>query len=107
MRRSRSPRIFPILEAAATSRVHPMLDLRAFSCEVADEATVAVGEWITCALTYLFVKCILRTYGFRKLESLGGLTGGGITISVLQLDYALIFSITTNSSIKWPELTRR
>jgi len=57
----RSASSFPIFAAAATSLVVSKLDLKAFSCELAEEATVAVGVWITWALTYLFVKCIFRT----------------------------------------------
>ncbi|KMT14235.1 hypothetical protein BVRB_4g075940 [Beta vulgaris subsp. vulgaris] len=43
----RSPRIFPIFAAAATSRVMSMVGLKVFSCELAEAATVAVGEWTT------------------------------------------------------------
>ncbi|KAF1868643.1 hypothetical protein Lal_00036081 [Lupinus albus] len=39
----RSAKILPILPAAATSRFISKLDLNAFSCELAEEATVAVG----------------------------------------------------------------
>ena len=46
-----------------------MLDLSAFSCELAAEATVAEGEWVTWADTNLFVKCIFKTR-FKKLGDL-------------------------------------
>ncbi|CAL9130808.1 unnamed protein product [Musa acuminata var. zebrina] len=79
----RSPRIFPILLAAATSRVDSMTGLSNFSFELAEAATVAVGVWTTWVLTYLLEKCILSTYGLRYMMILGGLTGGGITIIVV------------------------
>lgn len=80
----RSPSSFPILAAAATSRVEPMLGLSNFSCELADTVTSAVGVWMTWALTCLSVICIFSTYGLRKPRILGGLTIG-ITISVVAM----------------------
>lgn len=82
----RSPSNFPIFAAAATSRVDSMLGRRSFSWELAEHVTVAVGVWITWALTKLFVKCIFKIYGLRNLVIAGALAGGGITILPNQAD---------------------
>lgn len=92
----RSPRILPIFAAAATSLVDSMLGRNAFSCELAAEATVAVGEWITWADTYLFVKCIFKRYGLRNFVSFSGRTGGGITISVSRIKHQLYNDAKSN-----------
>ena len=68
-----------LVSLLATSPVESKLGLEPFSRGNAEEATVKVGEWITGALAYLLLKCILKSQSLI----LGGLAGGGTTISVL------------------------
>uniref|UniRef100_A0A8R7PYF9 Uncharacterized protein n=1 Tax=Triticum urartu TaxID=4572 RepID=A0A8R7PYF9_TRIUA len=48
------PSNFPIFAVAETSWVDSKFGLSSFSCELAEHATIAVGVWITWAVTYLF-----------------------------------------------------
>ena len=50
-----------LVNLLATSPVESKLGLEAFSCGIAEEATVKVGEWITRALAYLLLKYILKS----------------------------------------------